>query len=64
MESSTVTIGISNENHGISRIFGGLVFKQIYLGAQVELVGQTVVVTQYFEPVLHDEHVFRTIGDI
>ena len=64
MESSLVTIGISNENHRISGIFGGLYFKRTYLGAQVKLVGQTVVGTQYFEPVLHAEQVLGAIGDL
>ena len=41
-----------------------LVVKWTYLGAQVELVGQTVVVAQYFEPVLHAEQVLGAIGDL
>ena len=62
MEASIVTVGISNQNHRISGIFRRLVFKWTYLGAQVELVGQMVVATHYFEPVLHAEHVFGVIG--
>ena len=31
---------------------------------QGELVGQTVIATQYFEHVLHAEQVFRAIGDL
>ena len=40
-----MTTGISNENSGFSEIFGGLIFKWTYLGAQEELDGQMVIVT-------------------
>ena len=50
--------------HGISSHFGGLNFKWTYLGAQEELVGQTVVVTEYLGRVLHAEHVFGTVGSV
>ena len=45
--------GFYKENHWILRIFDATTFKWSYLGAQEELVGQTVVVTQYLGPMLH-----------
>ena len=44
--------------------FTNLSFKWTYLGAQEELVGQTVIVTYYFEHVLHAEQVMGAIGDL
>ena len=46
--------------------FGETNFKWIsmYLRAQEELVGQTVVATEYLGPDLHAEQVFRAIGDL
>ena len=43
--------------------FDALNFKWTYLGAQEELDKQTVIVTQYFERMLHAEQVFRAIGE-
>ena len=44
--------------------FDGPNFKCTYLRAQKELVGQMVIVLQYFECVLHAEQVFRAIGSL
>ena len=65
MQSLVLTVRISDENPMEILSFGGfcrLIFKWTYLGAQVELVGEMVVATHYFEPVLHAEHVFGVIG--
>ena len=45
-------------------VFCETTFKWTYLGAQKELVGQMVVVTEYFGPVLHAEQVSRAIGGL
>ena len=44
--------------------FWRAIFKWSYLGAEEELDEQTVIVTQYFERVLHAEQVFRVIGHL
>ena len=53
---------ISMYFEGVTPFLGEVAFKWSYLGAQEELVGQTVVGTKYFGRVLYAEQVFSAIG--